>query len=163
MGGDAAGSTEQFIASYSEPKVWVSGEFVYGYCDSGRYGALLRHSFKAPPVKGNIDKYFTNEFVPKLRDCFAKDVELNPSDSGKFPSIDFLIGLRGRIYYADCTYQIGRICDGYCATGSGMYVATGVLYATRGQDPRKRVRMALAAAEHFTPFVRAPFTIVRTP
>lgn len=163
IGGDSAGSTEHFIASYSEPKVWVDGEFCYGYCENGRYGALLRYSFKAPPVKGNIDKYLTNEFVPKLRECFAKDTELLPSDSGKYPEIEFLMGLRGRLYIVDCGYQIGRLTDGYAATGSGTDVAMGSLYSTKKEkDPRQRILTALRAAEHFVPSVRAPFHVVHT-
>lgn len=163
MGGDSAISDDSFISTFIEPKVWVNGEFVFGYCDGPRFGAILRHSFVPPKVKGNIDKYLTNEFVPKLKDAFAKDTELQSDSEGKYPQIEFLFGLRGKLYVCDSRYRIGRPHDGFAATGSGLHIATGVLYANNRLKPRERILQALRAAEKYTPNVRSPFTVVRTP
>lgn len=162
MGGDSAASDESYITTYVEPKVWVNGEFVFGYCDNGRYGAVLRHTFVPPKVKGNMDKYLTNEFVPKLKELFNKEAELHAEADGKYPQIEFLFGLRGKLYLCDNHYQIGRPHDGFAATGSGTYIATGVLYANSRLKPRERILQALRAAEKYTPSVRGPFTVVRT-
>lgn len=163
MGGDSALSDESFISTYAETKVWVNGEFVFGYCDGPRYGALLRYSFVPPKIKGNIDKYLTNEFVPKLKDIFAKDTELQSDEDGKYPQIEFLFGVRGKLYVCDNSYSINRPHDGFCATGGGRYIATGVLYANARLKPRERILQALRASEKYTPSVRGPFTVVRTP
>lgn len=56
-------------------------------------------------------------------------------------------------------YQVGQAVDGYAAVGSGDSIALGALYATAGMGmkPRRRVKLALRAAERFSAGVRAPF------
>lgn len=162
LGGDSAASDTYTINTRAEPKVWISGEFAFGFCDSFRFGALLRYSFKPAPVQHPIEKYWVTKFIPELRKVFKEDVDLRPEEDGKYPSIEFLIGLRGKLYCFHPDYQIARARDGFQAIGSGGEVAMGALYATKNLlQPRERLICSLTAAERYTTFVRAPFTIVK--
>jgi hypothetical protein len=64
----------------------------------------------------------------------------------------------------DVDFQVAEASDGYAAVGRGAQVALGALYATtRLRDPRRRILVALEAAEHFSSHVRRPFVIVEAP
>lgn len=161
IGGDSAGSTDYSIATFSEPKVWLDGEFAYGYCDDGRYGSVLRWGFNPPkPPKTQIEKYFAMRFVPALREAFKSDLDAQPSEAGKYPQIEFLMGLRGRLYCFGSNWEVMRCRDGFYAVGSGADLAMGAMYGSADKKPRERIQVALEAASRYTPFVRPPYTII---
>ena len=74
----------------------------------------------------------------------------------------FLVGYKGRLFAIYDDYQVAEMIDGYTSVGCGEQIANGVLYATRGQPPDERIRMALEAAEHLSAGVRGPFIVKST-
>jgi len=60
-------------------------------------------------------------------------------------------------------YQAGESATGYAAIGCGFEPCLGVLYATRGQAPRRRLQAAMEAAQLFNAAVRGPFAFASTP
>jgi hypothetical protein len=52
--------------------------------------------------------------------------------------------------------------DGYTAVGCGAQVAHGVLYATPSMPPRRRLQLALEAAQRHSAGVRGPFRYIKT-
>jgi ATP-dependent protease HslVU (ClpYQ) peptidase subunit len=98
--------------------------------------------------------------VPALREAFKADMDLQDTNSGKYPDLGMLVGVKGRLYEFHSDFQFGRPRDGFTALGSGGDVAQGALYASAKRPVRERLLTALNAAERYTTFVRAPFTIV---
>ena len=61
----------------------------------------------------------------------------------------------------DTDYHVSEVDVDYLAEGSGQQIALGSLYSTSTiKTPRKRVRMALEAAQKFIMSVKGPFTII---
>ena len=72
----------------------------------------------------------------------------------------FLVGYKGKLFRVDSDYQVGMSMDGFDAVGCGEDIAKGSMFSTKGKHPRKRVLMALQAAERFSAGVRGPFKIL---
>jgi hypothetical protein len=72
--------------------------------------------------------------------------------------------VNGQLFAVYDDYQVGRAADGFAAVGCGDEIALGALYATAGTGlkPRKRVLVALNAAERFNAGVRGPFVCLST-
>lgn len=67
IGGDSAGISGCRLTVRKDPKVFLNGPYVMGFCGSFRMGQLLHHAFKAPKPKGNdLDGFMTTRFVDKL-------------------------------------------------------------------------------------------------
>lgn len=164
MGADSAASTSSYIALRPDPKVFINGSFVIGYTTSFRMGQLLKYAFQAPTPPANPDelmKFMATDFVDAIRSCFKEggwgEIEKNRETGG-----NFLVGVSGRLFEIEGDFQVTEESQGYAAVGSGALVALGSLYATGylAQSTRKRVELALEAAEFFTPSVRGPFHIL---
>lgn len=161
IGGDSAGVAGYDLTIRADSKVFTNGEFLMGFTSSFRMGQLLRYSFSPPPFieKEDLDKYMVTRFVDALRTCLqAGGYEINKS--GRVEGGTFLVGVRGRLYVIEGDYQVGIPADNFAAVGCGDQIAHGALYASQGQDPEKRLEIALRAAEHFSGGVRAPFKII---
>ena len=159
IGGDSAGSSEYRITQRADPKVFRNGLYVMGFTTSYRMGQLLRHAFEAPAPTGDLDKFMSTTWIDAVRECLKTGgwaSRENEQESGG----TFLVGIRGRLFSIGGDYQVGEAADGYDAVGSGNEIALGAMYATVGQPPKQRIRVALEAAERFNPGVRGPFTIV---
>jgi len=76
----------------------------------------------------------------------------------------FLVGFRGHLFDIQSDYQAQEALDGYDAVGAGLEVAIGSLYTSCPTqevmiEPRRRVAMALEAAQHHNAGVRGPFYV----
>ncbi len=161
MGGDSASSGENELMLIQSSKVNKVGPYLIGGCGSGRAMNLVQYKATLPknPPKKNLEQFIVNSVIPAIQESFKDE----PRDDGGELSMDFgfLIGVQGQLYIIQCDFTVDRCIDGYYAEGSGKQPALGVLYATKNmKDPRKRVIMALSAAEKYTPFVRAPFSVL---
>lgn len=164
LAGDSAATDDRtsIQSLRAEPKVWVAGEFVFGYASSFRFGELVKHVFKAPKLpRAGLERYMTRDFVPALRECFKVDMDLQDGD--KHPDVELLIGVRGRLFEMYEDFQVGRPREGYSAIGSGAAVALGALHSVGSLPARNRLRAALAAAAAHNAYVRPPFAFVVTP
>lgn len=164
MGGDSAGVDSALaIQIRQEPKVFAKGKFLIGGSGSFRMLNLLRYKFDPPPHDPDDQddhEYMVSEFVERVRFVFQEHGYASKEDNVESMDGEFLVGYRGNIYVVCEDFQVGVISDGYAACGSGTEIALGSLFSTVGQPPRKRLAVALEAAERFNAGVRGPFTYV---
>lgn len=160
MGGDSAISwNESSWIATATPKVHRTGAYVLGWCGRLRLGNILQHVAKLPPPpKRGIERFLAGAFVDAMRAATKNE----PKDDAGNVDLDYslLVGTRGSIHMVDFDGGVVRCRDGFHAVGSGSAVAMGALYASKKSHPRQRILSALTAAEKYTTFVRAPFTLL---
>jgi ATP-dependent protease HslVU (ClpYQ) peptidase subunit len=162
IGGDSAGVCDDHsLTVRSDRKVFVNGDFIMGFTTSFRMGQLLNHSFVPPQRHADQDvmRFMVTDFVNAVRECLKTGgyaERENEVESGG----TFLVGYKGRLFMIGGDYQVGEAIDGFDAVGCGSDIAKGSLYASAKLEPRKRIEMALRAAERFSGGVRAPFHYV---
>lgn len=164
LGADSAGIAGYQLTIRKDPKVFTNGPYVIGFTTSFRMGQLLRHAFKAPHPEGDLDQFMVTTFIDALRICL-KDGGWARKDSEQEQAGSFLIGIHGRLYEICSDYQVGEPADGYAAVGCGDELALGALHATArlAMKPRQRLTTALAAADHHSAGVSAPYVYAATP
>jgi len=161
IGGDSAGVGEWTITIRADAKVFVNGPYVMGFTGSFRMGQLLRYALEPPIPSGDLDAFMTTTFIDAVRECLRTggwmSKENEREDGGTF-----LVGVSGRLFRIGSDFQVGESADGYDAVGSGEELALGALHATARSrmSPRKRIEVALSAAEHFSGAVCRPFAYV---
>jgi len=160
MGGDSAGVSGWDLTVRADQKVFRNGAMIFGFTTSFRMGQLIRYSLSIPEHDAcmDTDKYMATAFIDAVRKClsekgFAK--KTNEQEEGG----DFLVGYKGRLFHIYSDYQVGISVDGYDACGCGSPYALGALYASTQMKGRKRIELALRAAEHGSAGVRSPFHI----
>ena len=163
MGGDSAGSDSSFsLVIRDDPKVFVRGEYVFGFTSSFRMGQLIHHKLKLPQPPDDPEKlyeFMVTEFIDALRKCFKEGGYMKTKDDREEGGT-FLVGVRGKLFYIESDNQVGIPNDSFAAVGCGDHLALGSLYTSQGfKDDRNRVKWALEAAERFSAGVRRPFVI----
>lgn len=164
IGGDSAGVAGYSLTVRADEKVFVTGEFVFGFTSSFRMGQLLRYKLTPPPFleATELDKYMATAFIDSVRQVFRDGGWMEYND-GVQRGGTFLVGVRGCLYTIASDFQIGRSVAGYNAVGCGDDLAMGALYATRSiSSARKRAQTALEAAAEFSAGVVGPFNFVET-
>ncbi len=126
-------------------------------------GQLIRYSLRPPKPKGEIEKFMATKFVDALRDCL-KTGGWARKENDREEGGTFLVGIRGKLFTVYDDYQVAIAADGFAAVGCGDQIALGALYATAGAGlkPRRRIKIALQAAERFSTDVRGPFVCLST-
>jgi ATP-dependent protease HslVU (ClpYQ) peptidase subunit len=162
IGGDSAGSNTWQMSIRSDAKVFHNGPYLMGFTTSFRMGQLIRYGLTPPRPKGDLDQFMATTFIDAIRDCL-KAGGWARKENEREEGGTFLVGVRGRLFTVYDDYQVAQTADGYAAVGSGDDSALGALFATAHTElgPRKRVLLALAAAERFSAGVRAPFICLR--
>lgn len=170
MGGDSAGVSGMALTPRRDAKVFVNGDFIFGFTSSFRMGQLLRYVFEPPARERGEDamRYMVTKFVPAVRKCFA-DGGYSKTEKGVDTGGDFLVGHRGELFAIEGDYQVGQVRTPYCAVGCGRDIALGSLHTTqaasmylpesRAAEPEDRIVMAMAAAEAFSTGVCGPFVV----
>jgi hypothetical protein len=163
IGGDSAGVGGLSMTTRSDPKVFVNGEFVFGYTSSFRMGQLLEHEFSPPtPYEGqNGMAYMVKRFIPGIRELM-KTGGYQINHNGQEQGGTFLVGYRGHLYAVQDDYQVCRVLQPYHACGCGRDIVLGSLYTTSDLDmgPEERIRKALDAASEFSAGVRGPYAVL---
>lgn len=164
MGADSAGTSGWDLRKRREPKVfrihWASGDMVIGVTGYPRMAQLLHYKFTPPehPMSLSVEAYLATHFVDALRTLFKdagyaqKEKEREQTDSV------MLVGYRGHLVVIESNYQLNEQDKPYEAVGCGDSFALGVFYATEHMTPKRRLQLALEAAEAFSAGVRGPFT-----
>lgn len=163
IGGDSAGVSNLDMRLRQDEKVFTKNGMVFGFTSSFRMGQLLRYSLTIPdhdPIKDDFS-YLCTDFVDALIECF-KSKGYARVDNGEVSGGFFLVGYKGNLYRVESDFQVSMVRHSYDACGCGENYALGALRATEDTDmePKKRVELALSAAEYFSAGVRAPFTVV---
>ncbi|HEX6869586.1 MAG TPA: hypothetical protein VF163_00685 [Micromonosporaceae bacterium] len=164
LGGDSAGVSGYSLTVRADTKVYHNGPYLFGFTTSFRMGQLIHHALVPPKPKGALEKFMSTTFVDAVRACL-KDGGWARREAEREEGGTFLVGVRGRLFIVHDDYQVGQAADGYAAVGCGDQIALGALYATAdtGMRPRKRVKLALRAAQRFSAGVRAPFICLSQP
>jgi ATP-dependent protease HslVU (ClpYQ) peptidase subunit len=161
MGADSASVSGLALTLRRDPKIYRVGEMLVGFTSSFRMGQLLGYKFE-PPAQGDdqgIEQYMATRFVDALRETL-KEGGYARNESGAESAGTFLVAYRGRIFRVDSDYQVGENTVPYDSVGCGAELALGAMYATGHlSDPRRRVEIALEAAEAFSAGVRRPWVI----
>jgi len=165
IGGDSAScETESFDRNrIKQPKVFVNGPMLIGWCGSFRMGQLLQYSLKIPTKPKLMDdmRFMTTRFIDEVRRCFSNNgygftPEHEDNEGGTF-----LVGFNGKLYEVQDDFQVSEWERDYAAIGSGGRFALGSLYMTEDIEPVTRITKALEAAEHFNSGVVAPFYVMK--
>lgn len=162
MGGDSAGVGGYHITTRKDPKVFINGDFIFGFTSSFRMGQLLQYSFNPPEQSRSLDDrtFIYTDFINSVRECFSSGGYMEVS-SNRESGGNFLVGYKGTLYNIDDDFQIGIPYHPFDAVGCGFDLCLGSLYSTRKMNlkPEEKITMALEAAQEFSAGVRGPFVI----
>jgi ATP-dependent protease HslVU (ClpYQ) peptidase subunit len=161
IGGDSAGVAGYDLTVRADTKVFRAGPYLFGFTTSFRMGQLIRYSLDVPQPSGGLERFMATTFVNAVRDCLKNGGWARRENEREEGGV-FLVGVAGRLFVVESDYQVGEAADGYAAVGCGDQLALGALFATAPTKmaPRRRVELALGAAERFSAGVRGPFVIL---
>jgi hypothetical protein len=168
MGGDSAAVDDHLrIDVGRETKVWQNGHLLFGACGSFRVAQVLRWHLTPPAFGPECEpiEYLTGPLAERMRDALAEHGTLSIWDEDATEGLSesgLLIGCAGHVYEMYSDFGIHENVGDYAAVGCGRRWAEGVLWATESLDikPKKRVRLALDAAEKHSAGVVGPMTIL---
>lgn len=161
IGGDSAGVGGWSLSVRADEKVFMNGDFLFGFTSSFRMGQVLRHAFTPPKRHPDKDvmSFMVTDFVNAVRNTFKEAGVASKSNEVESCGT-FLVGYMGRLFSIQDDYQVGEAACGYDAVGCGQDIALGSLYATADMvDQKARIGRALHAAEAHSAGVRGPFLI----
>lgn len=164
MGADAFSGNEYIYSRSALPKVFTQQGVLFGIAGDWRGGLLLQSlEMPAHPEGMPPEQYVGQLLVAAMRDHFREHgflQEVNAQQQTE--DLVLLIGYQGRLFALWQQFQLTESAEGYEAIGSGMFVATGALYAARqvGMPAAEQIHMALTAACAHSPFVRPPFRVL---
>lgn len=171
MGGDSAGITDDSVLSLgigSESKIWESEGILFGCCGSFRVAQVIRWQMTIPQYNPTAEplEYLTGQLITAMRDTLREHGSLTTWEEDSTESIDggVLLGFCGRVFEIYNDFGVGELIHDYGSVGCGAPVAVGSLAATESLDvkPKKRITLALQAAERHSAGVRGPFTIIKS-
>lgn len=167
MGGDSASVDDNLrIDVGGEPKVWTAGPLMFGACGSFRVAQVLRWHLVVPAPDPNDEPmaYLTGALADQMRDVLMEHGTLSIWDEDATEGLSesgLLIAYDGKVYEMYEDFGVHEYPGDYAAIGCGRRWAEGVLFATADLDlsAKKRVKLALAAAERHSAGVVGPMTI----
>lgn len=161
MAGDSAGVDTNRLLSFrrDDPKVFLNGNFIFGFTSSFRMGNLLQYKLECPKQPHGMDdmKFMVCLFVESVRKCFKENGFGSAENGGTF-----IVGYNGKLYTIYGDYQVACHNENYCSVGCGSEFALGSMYTTDklDLDPKERLTISLNAASHFSAGVAAPYTFL---
>ncbi len=170
MGGDSAGVSDDSTYSLGigvESKIWEKEGVLFGTCGSFRVAQVIRWQMNVPQFNpaGEPLEYLTGPLVTAMRDSLREHGSLTTWEEDSTESLDggVLLGFAGRVFEVFGDFGIGELVHDYGSVGCGFPIALGNLAATEGLEikPKKRITLALEAAERHSAGVRGPFTILK--
>ena len=165
MGADAAGTDGRYgQVVRNDPKIIINGTFLIGFTSSYRMGQLLMYVLNPPEIRENQDimMFMVGDFINSVRECLKTGgyaIRKDEEETGG----TFLVGYKGNLFTIEEDYQVGVASCGYSAVGCGDHLALGSLRTTAKlnvTEPKKRLTLALEAADDFSAGVKGPFSIL---
>lgn len=162
MGADSAAVDGYELYQRADSKVFINGEFLFGFTSSFRMGQLLRYKFIPPQRRKNlsVETFMVKVFVEKIRTCLKKggfaERKNNVETGGTF-----IVGYKARLFTIERDFQVGCSIENFAAVGCGGSYARAVLWQLGNSraSPNYKILQALKAAEYFSAGVRRPFVI----
>lgn len=167
MGGDSAGidfDSALTLGIGAETKIWEDRGILFGAAGSFRVSQVIRWQTAIPLYNSDVEplEYITGPLMTALRESLEHHGSLTTWEEDSTQGIDgsLLLGFRGGVYEVYEDFGVGHLIHGYGAVGCGATLALGNLVATEDMDvsPKKRIKMALKAAERHSAGVRGPFS-----
>lgn len=163
IAGDSAGVESSFIQTRADAKVFVRGEFLFGFTSSFRMGQLIRYKFEPPaiPEKTDLAEYMVTTFIDKIRTCLQEGGYAKKKDDVESGGT-FVVGIRNRLFVIEDDYQVGEWDGEYVAVGCGRSYALGAMAMLEGVNIEacEKLNMALQATTKFCTGVCPPFKVV---
>lgn len=165
LGADSAATGGLSQEIWRTPKVFVREGIGVAYTWSWRFGQLLHHRLQVPKRPGrarDVDRWVTVDLVDAIRKCLADGGWLK-KEHERVEGGAALLAIRGRLFVLQSDFSVGEIRGRFAAHGCGRDLLYGALHATTSLrwTPERRLRVALAAAAHFSAGVASPFRILR--
>ncbi len=168
MGGDSASVDDNLrIDVGRETKVWQAGPLMFGACGSFRVAQTLRWHLTIPTPEPSDPPlaYLTGPLAQAMREALTMQGALSTWQEDSTETLTdsgLLIGYAGHVYEMYEDFGVHENVGDYAAVGCGRRWAEGVFFATQELDikPKKRVRLALDAAEAHSAGVVGPMTIL---
>jgi ATP-dependent protease HslVU (ClpYQ) peptidase subunit len=165
IGGDLMGSNGFTKKVYPDTKVFVNGDFLFGYTSSFRMGQILQYNWEQPPrIEGMTDRqYLQLDVIESIRNCFEV-YGIGEFKNGEHQGGNFLVGYKGCLYEMQDNFSILKNED-FAAVGSGGFHAEAVLKVLTEDpnfDPYYVIQKAIEVASNFTTSVSGECTIVTT-
>lgn len=160
IAGDRGASDTNIILPLAHPKVWKTGQYLFGYYGS-MDGEKVMYNFNPPALRTkDTDKFMLTEFTKALKDFYDEYFVFATQDK----ELDFgmIIVANGLMYEHDAgTMSMTRFATDHLAVGSGSEYAYGSLHSTEGwSDGKKRVRTAVDAAVRYSTSCMGPVDVV---
>lgn len=171
MGGDSAGVSDDSVLSLgvgAESKIWESNGILFGCCGSFRVAQVIRWQIDFPHYNPKDDPlgYLTGSFITTLRDSLREHGSLTvwEEDSTENMGGGVLLGFCGRVFEIFSDFGVGELIHNYGSVGCGSPIAMGSLATTEAlkTNPKKRIQIALEAAERHSAGVRGPMKIIKS-
>lgn len=161
-GADSAIGGENEIYEFHEPKVFIKGPYLLGYCQSARLGQVLRYHFDAPeplPDAEDLSGFMVATFVPALRRVLETHGAMTPGLAEMPKGSVVMVGYRSQLWCIATNLTVTRMTP-RAAIGSGRGHAYGALHAlmaSGSEAPGRIIELAMEAAATHAPRVRPPF------
>lgn len=158
IAGERGASTDSSIFQIAEPKVWKTGEYLFGYYGTFM-GERLKFNFQPPKMTKNTDlvTFMNSTFLQALHQCY-QDWWIE-----KHEDTELIVVVRGKIFVHNAQDMSMTMYDtDFLAEGSGAEYAVGSLYSTNklGMNPEERLQIAMQSAITFSPTCVGPIDIV---
>ena len=160
MAGDRMASTDSTKIKLAEPKVFMKAGYLMGYAGT-MSGSKVYHNFM--PTWANdiqdINGFMQSGFLKELK-SFYEEWDIDTSNEAE---LSLLIAVGGNIYEHHASdMSMTLLEDGIASIGSGSEYALGSLYVTPGLPAGDRAKIAVDAANYFSPFCGYGVDIINT-
>ena len=163
IGGDSCGTSDYNLVIRADEKVFKNGNTILGFCQSFRFGQILRYSFEFPLKSEPCSdmQYLVKDVIPALRERLKSEGFSKVSDNQEEGG-HCLLGFNKNLYCIESDFQVGQPSCRYHAIGSGAAYALGSMHSTRNSklSPKNRILKALEAASAHNMAVRPPFVVL---
>jgi len=161
MASDSLGTKNDTVSMVlTTHKMFKKDQFLMGCVGDLRVRQIMQYLFTPPKIEDGIEieHYMAACFIQELRLCLKENgyaqVENNVEEG-----INFLIGVRGRLFDVSYDYSLNEPDCGYSAVGSGWIHALDTLFVSDEKDPVQRLKEAIETAIHFDPYTGGPIHV----
>lgn len=140
MGSDSQSTIGSHIRMLPHGKIFKKPGYIIGYTGSMRTAQLIIEMDFPKKIK-----YLPDTIRVILEEHGAVSSVKDDDDVGEFPIMqsNLLVGHKGKLYEIGLDFALIQRIEPFHALGDAREYAFGVLHATEGMSPRKRITMAL--------------------
>lgn len=165
IGGDSAGIAGYSLSVRKDPKVFINGNFIFGFTSSFRMGQLLMTNKFSPASQKESETdyhYMITSFIDAVIERFKEGGFLS-KENEVLTGGTFLVGYKGKLYEINEDFQVAESFDNFNAVGCGHDIAKGAMHILDTFSvltPKEKIIKSLEAANRFSAGVSAPFNVL---